>query len=77
MDWPPQSPDLNPIENLWMRLKNILSRDGRAKKKLQLKERIVRAWYRVITRGELLKLIESIPRRCKMVIASKGGPTKY
>jgi len=63
------SPDLNPIENLWMRLKKILSKGGRASSK-----RIVKAWHRLITREELLKLVESMPRCCQLVIFSKSVP---
>ena len=27
LDWPPNSPDLNPIENIWSYMKNIIARD--------------------------------------------------
>jgi len=27
LDWPPNSPDLNPIENIWSYMKDIIARD--------------------------------------------------
>src|SRR5438045_300486 len=27
LDWPPNSPDLNPIENIWSYMKDVIARD--------------------------------------------------
>src|SRR5947207_400342 len=27
LDWPPNSPDLNPIEHIWSYMKNVIARD--------------------------------------------------
>ena len=43
MDWPPLSPDLNPIEILWEIVNRRINREG-VRKKDQLFEQIQKAW---------------------------------
>ena len=75
MDWPPQSPDLNPIENLWEIVNRRINREG-VRNKDQLFEQIQKAWA-AIPQSFIDHLIESMPRRCKAVIDNKGFATKY
>ena len=66
---------LNPIENLWIEL-NSLTEDQKSKNGNELFE-ILKNRLQVITEEFMHQLIESMPRRCKAVIKSKGVPSKY
>ena len=44
MDWPAQSPDLNPIENLWNRVSCIVSKN-KPKTRRELIEQVSAAWF--------------------------------
>jgi hypothetical protein len=81
MAWLPQSPDLNPIENLWTEFKvqfhkqflelfNHPSKSSKAR--YRYAEVLQEVWY---SQGmELVEaLIQSMPRRCAAVIEAKGG----
>jgi len=77
MPWPSQSPDINPIENLWRivdvsvrkNYKNFDNDDA-------LTDAVMTEWKNVsIT--TVYHLIESMPRRLQTVIDAKGGYTKY
>ena len=77
LDWPPQSPDLNPIEHLWAMLKQRLNQyDHPPKGMLELWERIEAEWNK-IDKEECCRLIESMPDRINAVIKSKGWWTDY
>lgn len=75
LPWPSQSPDLNPIENLW----SIL--DEKAKNRVpnteeELFQLLEEAWNNLPV--ELLtNLVDSMPRRVAAVIEKKGYATKY
>jgi transposase len=77
LDWPPQSPDLNPIEHLWDNLKRRLAGyENHPTATWQLWERVEAEWTK-IGEEECMRLIESMPRRIAAVLKAKGGPTKY
>ena len=77
LDWPAQSPDLNPIEHTWGHLKKCLSGYERASTGVhQLWDRVVVEWGKISVE-EYQKWIESMPRRIQAVIKAKGGYTKY
>ena len=75
LNHPPQSPDLNPIENLWDDIDRRV-RKHKISKKDDLKRILIEEWEKTST--SLTKtLVESMPRRLQAVIDFKGGPTKY
>ncbi|KAG1489733.1 hypothetical protein G6F49_011457 [Rhizopus delemar] len=78
LKWPPQSPDLNPIEHMWAHLKRELfhSYETPPSSMHELWECIGQTWY-AISKEECQKYIESMPKRCAAVIKAKGRWTKY
>lgn len=75
METPPQSPDCNPIENLWEYLDRKI-RERPVSSIANLKIRLQEEWKRIP--GEYLqKLVLSMPRRLEAVIKAKGLHTKY
>ncbi|KAL1497932.1 hypothetical protein ABEB36_008812 [Hypothenemus hampei] len=75
IETPPQSPDLNVIENLWSQLK-VAIRNHTISNKEQLKTVLMEEWAK-ITPEYCEKLVQSMPNRLKEVIRNKGFPTKY
>ena len=75
--WPPNSPDLNLIENVWSYIERELDQYPEAAKDLDELWRRVEAIWREIPPEYLHKLYESIPDRLMMVIRNKGRNTKY
>ncbi|CAK9796236.1 Transposable element Tc1 transposase [Anthophora quadrimaculata] len=71
MIWPPQSPDLSPIELLW----DELDRKAKAQSptsKEDLWQKLLQCWSE-ITPETLEKLLKRMPRICKAVIKARGG----
>ncbi len=75
LDWPANSPDLNPIENLWGIVKRKM-RDTRPNNADDLKATVKDTWSSIPPQ-QCHKLITSMPRRIEAVIKAKGAPTKY
>ena len=75
IDWPPQSPDLNPIENLWKTLGvKVMERNPTNTEDFWVK--LQEEWSK-ISIEDCQELIRSCSRRCAAVIESKGSFTKY
>ena len=75
LDWPSNSPDLNPIENMWSILKsNVKKREYKTIK--EFTECVVSDWYN-IDNSIIDALINSMPKRIKQVIDNKGDYTSY
>jgi transposase len=77
LEWPAQSPDLNPIEHLWALLKRRLNQyETPPSGMLELWERTHFQFYK-ITGDECMRLYDSMPRRIEAVLAAKGMWTDY
>jgi hypothetical protein len=77
MVWPAQSPDINVIENCWLRIKRTLQyRAGGITNSGQLFDAILNIWQNFNVEY-VQNLYQSIPRRVLACIRSKGHLTKY
>lgn len=74
-DWPGNSPDLNPIENLWALMKNKL-RDRDTSSIPKLEAAIQDIWNNIHPQW-LQHLAESVPRRLDKCVKREGRPIKY
>lgn len=75
IDTPPQSPDINPIENLWEYLDKKV-RKHQISNQNDLKKCLMDEWEKIPTEYTQ-KLVNSIPKRLKAVAMSRGYHTKY
>jgi transposase len=77
LDWPANSPDLNPIENVWKLLKdNVQKREVFPKNVVELKTALEEEWAKLDV-SLFYEVINSMPRRIDAVLQANGGPTKY
>jgi hypothetical protein len=85
MDWPPYSPDLNPIEHIWWELKTRLfkmfpeiAKDTSESKyaRQQLESALQAAWD-TIDKEVFDNLGATMGRRIEACIVVKGWHTKY
>uniref|UniRef100_A0A8C4RFJ6 Transposase n=1 Tax=Erpetoichthys calabaricus TaxID=27687 RepID=A0A8C4RFJ6_ERPCA len=75
LEWPSQSPDLNPIEHLWRDLKMAVHR--RFPSNLTELERCCKEEWAKLAKDRCAKLVASYSKRLETVIAAKGASTKY
>jgi hypothetical protein len=85
MEWPPYSPDLNPIEHLWFRLKELvnelhpelktMSGDYETVKKVMIPA-LQSAWE-AIPEDLIYCLLDSMTTRVNAIIEAKGWYTRF
>ena len=77
MDWPGNSPDLNPIENVWSIMKGRLKKDHTISSLPLLIKAIKIMWVSNLLLSLFKKLARSMPKRLQMVLEAQGQMTKY
>ena len=73
---PPESPDANPIENLWHELKEFIRREVKPQTKDQLVQGIVDFW-RTVDRNKCIKYIRHLRKVIPKIIEVEGAATGY
>lgn len=85
LEWPPYSPDMNLIENLWAHLKSELHKQSSSALIIQqsnttvkdvLRQQLHKVWWN-IQEGILEQLVESMPDRVAALIEAKGWYTRF
>lgn len=75
IDWPSNSPDLNPIENLWSIVKrNVEMR--LPQNFLELEQFMIEEWEKIPNRI-IINLIGSMKERCELIIENNGERINY
>jgi transposase len=75
LEWPPFSPDLNPIENLWALLKAMV--DEQHPRTVDDLVAALQLGWMEITKETCAKYVNSMPTRCKEVLKREGWMTSY
>jgi transposase len=77
MQWPPYSPDLNPIENLWGILKKQVGKHHYTNR-VQLEAKIREIWTTNTKISDACReLSMSMARRVSACVSARGGPLHY
>ena len=80
MEWPPQSPDLNPTEHLWYaidRMTRLCMAESNSGINLESLYHCLQESWSNVSPDMLFNLVQSIPNRINAVIQAKGGHTPY
>ena len=77
LEWPPQSPDLSPIENIWALMTQRIYAQGRSyNNKLELWNAVVREWNS-LTAADMATYFSSMHERVVKVLERNGKKIKH
>ena len=77
LDWPGNSPDLNPIENAWSYMKRHLRGLQEITSIAKLMDAIKKVWLMELDKDYFKCLASSMPKRINYVLKHKGAMSKY
>ena len=72
-DWPPESPDLNPIEPLWQAMKLAVEKRG-PKTAADLERYCADFWQQTVTVEFCRKYILHLQKQMVKVVEAQGAP---
>ena len=75
MSWPANSPDLNPIENIWSLLKHRIGKHFPTTRD-EVITAIQTEWSQ-LTASDISRACQSMRERCQAVIDANGGHTRW
>ncbi|GBM19761.1 hypothetical protein AVEN_274834-1, partial [Araneus ventricosus] len=77
MSWPPNSPDLNPMEHIWdVMERQLIAQTPPCPNISTLRDRFLDIWCN-LSLVIYQKVVASMPRRVASVLKAKGGATRY
>ena len=76
MKWPPLSPDMNPIENVWNIMWQYIGKRSPTTKK-ELESLMYKAWEKLVTPQLCRKLYDTMQRRVLDLLLNDGLRTKW
>src|SRR5271169_3045991 len=75
LNWPPNSPDLNPIENVWKILKDAVQHYRKRPRTLEEMNKALQEEWKAFSPRIFERLLQSMQERMEDVIKNHGGHT--